>query len=193
MKKAKLLLHACCAPCSIYVVQKLAQDYNLTIYYYNPNIHPAGEYQKRLQEIIQWSKKEGIALQEADYRPQDWIQTMQGHEWDKEGGERCAMCYDYRLRQTAEFASVHNFPIFSTTLTISPHKKASVINPIGQKLAEEYGIDFLAADWKKQDGFKIACQLSREAGFYRQDYCGCIYSYRDRLLKDKAKYEAAGV
>lgn len=175
-----MLLHTCCAPCAIYVVQELAKEYDLALYYYNPNIHPADEYQKRLDEIIKWSKKRDIKLIEAEYNVEDWFKEIKGLEEESEGGSRCFVCYEMRMRETAQYAKDNGYDIFSTTMSISPHKKADKLNEIGNKLKEEIGVDYLEADWKKNDGFKIACKLSKEEKFYRQDYCGCTFSIRNK-------------
>lgn len=175
-----MLLHTCCAPCAIYVVQQLAKQYDLALYYYNPNIHPADEYQKRLNEIIKWAGKNNIKLVEAKYNVEDWFKAIKGLEQEPEGGQRCFVCYEMRLKETAAYAKNNNYDLFGTTMSISPHKKADKLNEIGNKLKEEMGINYLEADWKKNDGFKIACRLSKEENFYRQDYCGCTFSQRDK-------------
>ncbi len=176
----KMLLHTCCAPCAIYVVQELAKEYDLALYYYNPNIHPADEYQKRLNEITKWARKKDIKLIETDYNVEAWFNKVKGLEEEPEGGNRCFVCYEMRMRETAQFAKDNDYDIFSTTMSISPHKKADKLNEIGNKLKEELGVDYLEADWKKNDGFKIACKLSKEEEFYRQDYCGCTFSIRNK-------------
>lgn len=180
----KMLLHTCCAPCAIYVVQQLAKEYDLALHYCNPNIHPADEYQKRLNEIIKWAKKNNIKLIEADYDADLWFNAVRGLERAPEGGERCWVCYELRMRATAQYAKSSGCDIFSTTMSISPHKNATKLNEIGQKLEGKYNIKYLVADWKKDDGFKIACQLSKQENFYRQDYCGCTFSQRDRTEKN---------
>ncbi|MFW0862029.1 MAG: epoxyqueuosine reductase QueH [Candidatus Komeilibacteria bacterium] len=176
----KMLLHTCCAPCAIYVVQELSKQYDLTLYYYNTNIHPADEYQKRLNEIIKWSTKKNIKLVEAKYNVEDWFAAVKGLEQEPEGALRCFVCYEMRMRETALYAKDNNFDLFGTTMSISPHKKADKLNEIGNKLKEELGIDYLEADWKKNEGFKIACKLSKEENFYRQDYCGCTFSKKNK-------------
>jgi epoxyqueuosine reductase len=174
----KLLLHTCCAPCAIYVVQELSKEYDLSLYYFNSNIHPQTEYQKRLQEIISWANKNDIKLIEAEYKPEEWFIIAKGLEDESEGGKRCLECFQYRLEATAKLAKEDKFDLFSTTLSISPHKDAVAINKIGSALGKQYEVEFLEADWKKNNGFKIACQLSKEQNFYRQDYCGCTFSKR---------------
>ena len=176
----KMLLYTCCAPCAIYVVQELVKKYDLALYYYNPNIHPADEYQKRLNEIIRWSDKYNIKLIETDYNTGEWFKKIKGLEQEPEGGSRCWVCYEYRMDATAKYAKENNYDIFATTMSISPHKKADKLNEIGNRLSKEYNIEYLEANWKKNNGFKIACELSKEEDFYRQDYCGCIFSQRDK-------------
>lgn len=178
-----MLLHTCCAPCAIYVVQQLAREYDLALYYYNPNIHPADEYQKRLNEIVRWAKKKDIKLVETGYNVDLWFDSVKGLEQAPEGGARCWVCYELRMRGAVQHAKNNGFDIFSTTMSISPHKNATKLNEIGAKLEEEYEVEYLPADWKKNDGFKIACQLSKKENFYRQDYCGCEFSQAERLSR----------
>lgn len=172
----KLLLHTCCGPCAIYVAQELSRDHQVTLFFYNPNIYPQEEYKRRFDEIERWSKKSGLDLIEGEYNHQKWLELVKGLENEPEDGKRCLICYEIRLAGTAKLAKEKGFEVFATTLTISPHKKVENVNPIGQKLASQYGLEFIAQDWKKQDGFKKACELSRQEGFYRQTYCGCIFS-----------------
>lgn len=180
----RMLLHTCCAPCAIYVVQELSKEYDLSLYYYNPNIHPADEYQKRLNEIIKWSKKKNIELIETNYDIDNWFNSIKGLENEPEGGDRCFVCYELRMRSTAKYAKDRDYDLFGTTMSISPHKNAAKLNEIGTKLSNEYEIEYLEADWKKNEGFKIACQLSKEENFYRQDYCGCTFSQKERSEKN---------
>ena len=178
----KILLHTCCAPCAIYVAKQLAKEYEVALFYYNPNIHPADEYQKRLQEIIKWAEKEKVELIEAKYNPEFWFKKIKGLELEPEGGERCWVCYELRLKQTAQHAEENGFDVFTSTMSISPHKNADKLNEIGEYLAKEYKVDYLASDWKKNEGFKIACQLSKQEDFYRQDYCGCVFSQNNKNI-----------
>jgi len=158
----------------------LLKEYQVTLFFYNPNIHPEEEYVRRLKEVQGWSNKIGLELIEGEYNHQNWQEAIKGLEAEREGGKRCIICYSLRLEKIAELASKQGYNSFATTLTISPHKKAENINPIGQKLAEEYQLEFIARDWKKQDGYKHACELSKAEGFYRQSYCGCEYSVRTK-------------
>jgi len=186
----KLLLHTCCGPCAIYVAKELMKQFEVSLYFYNPNIQPEAEYVRRRDEVVRWSLKEGMELIESPYKSEEWFKRVKGLENEPEGGQRCRICYDMRLEDTARYASLNNFNIFTTTMTISPHKPATVVNQVGREVAEKINqentdrklegrlVEFLEADWKKHDGFKIACKLSREEGFYRQDYCGCVYSQK---------------
>lgn len=174
----KLLLHACCAPCTPYVIELLQREFEVTAFFYNPNIHPLEEYQHRLEEIKNFSEKVDLKLITGDYEADAWFRITQGMENEKEGGKRCELCYQMRLATTAERAHTNGFTHFATTLTVSPHKKATAINPIGRELQKKYPVAFYEADFKKHDGFKKSCELSTHYGFYRQNYCGCIYSQK---------------
>jgi len=174
--KSKLLLHSCCAPCSIYVLKKLSQDWEITIYFYDPNIHPRVEYNKRRDEIKSYAEKLNIEFIEGDYDTPTWIAKTKDLENEPEKGKRCDVCFDIRLGETARKAAQENYQAFATVLSMSPHKDAKKISVIGRSLAKKFKIDFVDRDWKKNDGFKIANKLSAREGFYRQDYCGCIYS-----------------
>lgn len=175
-----LLLHSCCAPCSSYVLEYLSKYFKITIFYYNPNISPESEYRKRVEEqqrfinSINWTNE--VSFIEGSYEPMDFYSISKGLEEVKEGGERCYLCYELRMREAARYASVHNFNYFTTTLSISPHKNANWINEIGDKLTEEYKVNYLYSDFKKKNGYKRSIELSREYNLYRQDYCGCVYS-----------------
>lgn len=178
--KSSLLLHVCCAPCATHVVQLLKHDFEVTLYFYNPNIHPQEEYERRLKEMRVLAEKIGVKFVQDKYDLERWFKATKGYEEEREGGKRCEICYRLRLEQTARFAIEHGYDCFTTTLSISPHKKAAVLNSIGEDLACRYGLNFYSADFKKKDGYKISCQLSKEYGLYRQDYCGCIYSRAER-------------
>lgn len=176
--KPKLLLHTCCAPCAGYVVQLLQKDYDITGYFYNPNIHPEAEYQRRLAEEKKYFAKLGLDLVEGVYDQERWFDLVKGHEQDPERGERCWICYRMRLGQAGRFGQDDGFDVFTTTLSLSPYKDAAKINQIGREVAEALGINFLAADFKKQDGFKKSLAISHQEGFYRQNYCGCVFSQK---------------
>lgn len=175
----KILLHTCCAPCSAYVL-KLLETYDVSVFYYNPNIDSKEEYEKRKNECQEYCKKNNIPFLEKEYNPSEWNSYTEGLENEPEGGSRCAKCFELRLSNTAEFAKDNNFDLFATTLSISPHKNTDLINKIGNKIANDLDIKFLEENWKKEDGYKKSCEISREEGFYRQNYCGCKYSKKIR-------------
>lgn len=167
------MLHSCCAPCSSYCIEYLRQHFDLTVFYYNPNIMPVDEYKHRLAEQIRLCSEWKINVIEGEYDSDNFISIVRGMENLPEGGARCAVCFDMRLYKTATTAADMGFDYFGTTLTVSPHKNAAVINEIGSKIAEKVGVAFLPADFKKRDGYKRSIVLSQEYGLYRQDYCGC--------------------
>lgn len=174
--RPKMLLHTCCAPCSAYVLELLREVFDLTLYFYDPNIHPKEEYEKRRYEMRVYAERFCIPFVEGPYEVERWFEITMGHKEDTEGSGRCLICYEMRLRETARFAKNNGFEYFGTVLSISPHKRADRINDIGLSLAKEYGIKYLEADFKKRDGFKKSIELSKKHGLYRQDYCGCVYS-----------------
>ena len=178
--KPRLLLHACCAPCSIYVLSKLAHEYDLAIFFYDPNIHPRKEYNLRRDELKKYAEKIGVKFEEGEYDSSEWFSRAKGLENEPERGRRCEMCFDFRLSKTATKAKAEKYGAFATVLSISPHKDYAQISVIGQSLANQLGIEFLDRDWKKKEGFKIASRMSQAEGFYRQDYCGCVYSKKDK-------------
>lgn len=178
MSKPKLLLQACCAPCSGFLVKKLAIDFAVTVYFSNNNLYPAAEYQKRLNEAQDYFQREKVDFMVAPYNHQTWQEAVAGWENEPERGKRCALCYAYRLTQTAKIAKENDFVYFASTLAISPHKDAQLINQLGQEIGQKQGIKFLIGDWKKEDGFKKAMVLSRAERFYQQDYCGCEFSLK---------------
>lgn len=189
----RLFLHSCCAPCSSYVLEYLRNFFRITVFYYNPNISFAEEYKKRVAEqkrLIEAynCQNDGypIAVVEGDYEPEKFYDLAKGLEECPEGGERCFLCYEMRLRKTAELARAGAYDYFATTLTISPLKNAKKLNEIGEQLAKEYGISWLVSDFKKKNGYKKSIELSAQYDLYRQDYCGCIYSKQERE-KQKAE------
>ena len=177
--RKQLLLHVCYAPCAPHVIELLQQEFDLIAFYYNPNIHPREEYARRLAEVERYCREHAIGLVTGEYDTERWFAAMKGMEEQAEGGARCERCYRFRLEKTAQTAQAHDMGYFATTLTVSPHKKALVINRIGREVGEPYARIFYEADFKKQDGFKKSCDLSRRYNFYRQTYCGCLYSIRD--------------
>jgi len=176
--KPKLLLHICCAPCSTHVVRVLKENHDLTGHFYNPNIHPKAEYLKREEEMKQYARKIGLELVCAEYDDSRWFDITRGMENVPEGGERCFLCYRMRLEKAAQYAAEHGYQFVATTLSISPHKNAAKINEIGSEVADSYGLKFYTADFKKGGGFEKSVRMSKEAGLYRQSYCGCIFSQR---------------
>ena len=176
----KLLLHSCCAPCSSYVLEYLSNYFYLTVLYYNPNIYPEDEYYHRAVEQKEFPTKYPVTFVEGNFEPERFYETVKGYENIREGGERCFRCYELRLREAAEYAKKLNCDYFTTTLSISPMKNAAKLNAIGGMLAEEYGIPYLYSDFKKRDGYKRSTVISAEYGMYRQDYCGCVFSKRER-------------
>ncbi|MBO5197851.1 MAG: epoxyqueuosine reductase QueH [Lachnospiraceae bacterium] len=179
-----LLLHSCCAPCSSYCLTYLADYFQITVDYYNPNIYPPEEYQMRVAEqqrlIAELPVKYPVSFVEGAYEPEVFFAAAKGLEQVREGGERCFRCYELRLREAAIRAKEGGFDYFTTTLSISPLKNAAKLNEIGGRLAKEYGVEYLYSDFKKKNGYKRSVELSQEYGLYRQDYCGCVFSKRER-------------
>ena len=179
---SSLLLHACCAPCSSAVLERLGHFFQITIFYYNPNITDEEEYQKRIEEIkrliVEIPTKYPIKLIEGEYNPEVFFKMSQGLEQEKERGKRCYKCYYLRLEETAKIAEKLGFDNFCTTLTLSPHKNSTWINEIGEELNEKYSPQYLYSDFKKKNGYQRSLELSKIYDLYRQDYCGCIYSKR---------------
>lgn len=176
----RLLLHSCCAPCSSYVLEYLSAFFRITVFYYNPNIYPAEEYGKRVEEqknlIEKLPSVYPIKFVEGVYDKERFYEMAKGLEQVPEGGERCFRCYELRLRETARLAAERGFDYFTTTLTISPLKNAAKLNEIGGLLGEEYQTVWLPSDFKKKNGYKRSIELSKEYNLYRQDYCGCVFS-----------------
>ena len=182
-EKKTLLLHACCAPCSSYVIEYLSNYFDITIPFYNPNINNDIEYNKRLQELERFVKEfktnNPVKVISLGYNHDEYLQTVLGLEEEKEGGSRCLKCYRLRIEKTFEYAKQYNFDYVTTTLTISPLKNSQVINKIGSELENIYHINYLYSDFKKKEGYKRSIVLSHEYNLYRQDYCGCEFSKRD--------------
>lgn len=178
-KKDKIVLHACCAICSGYPVSFL-QDagYQVIVYFYNPNIYPDNEYQKRLEAERTLCKHFECELVEADYCPNEFYEVAIGLENEPERGKRCDKCFELRLKKTAEFAKSRGIEKFTTSIVISPHKNFQKLSEIGEKIAQDEGLNFLAIDFKKKDGFLKTNKISRELELYRQNYCGCKFSLR---------------
>lgn len=179
-KTPSLLLHSCCAPCSSYVIEYMSQYFDVTVFYYNPNISDNDEYRKRVEEqkrfIGEFPAANKVSFIEGDYEPDVYFKNVKGLEKCEEGGERCFVCYKMRLEKTAKLAKELKLDYFTTTLTISPLKKSAKLNEIGVGLAEKYGVEYLLSDFKKKEGYKRSIELSNEYGLYRQNYCGCVFS-----------------
>lgn len=186
----RLLLHSCCAPCSSYVLEYLSRYFEITVFYYNPNIYPPEEFGKRVEEqkrlIAQLPAEHPISFLDGPYEPERFYEMARGLEQVPEGGARCFKCYRLRLTETAEMARAGKYDYFTTTLSISPLKNAEKLNEIGGQLAKDYGVDYLYSDFKKRNGYKRSTELSREYGLYRQDYCGCVFSMRERRAQQEA-------
>lgn len=189
----RLFLHSCCAPCSSYVLEYLSRYFEITVFFYNPNISPEEEYEKRVEEIRRMIGEMEFAhpveLVEREYDPQVFFQMAKGMEHIPEGGERCFGCYRLRMEEAARLAKEGNYDYFTTTLSISPLKNAQKINEIGEELAEIYQVSHLPSDFKKKNGYKRSIELSGEYGLYRQDYCGCVFSKREREENKMQKNE----
>ena len=187
--RPSLLLHVCCAPCSTRVIELLKEQFAVTAFFYNPNIYPRQERLRRAQEANDLCQRLGVEIITGVEESRDWFRRMKGRSGNREGGPYCAVCFRIRLARTAAVAEQGTFDYFASTLSVSPHKEAQVINRVGKKVARGLRTRFYSADFKKQDGFKKSCQLSHKYGLYRQDYCGCVYSLRER---DDRKTHASG-
>lgn len=181
-----LFLHSCCAPCSSYVLEYLSEYFKITVFYYNPNIYPESEYTKRILEqqnlIRAMNFRNPVSFLAGKYEKEKFYAMASGMEDLKEGGARCMKCYELRLRETAVQAAAGGFDFFTTTLSISPMKNAQKLNEIGNRIGEEYGVRYLVSDFKKKNGYKRSIELSKEYSLYRQDYCGCEFSMRERKI-----------
>lgn len=186
-----LLLHACCAPCSSYVIEYLQAYFDITVYFYNPNIAPWEEYDFRAKELMRLldemplSAKPKIVIEK--YDSDEFYNISQGKEEMAEGGERCMLCYRLRLEKTARYAKENGFDFFCTTLSVSPYKNAARLNTIGEELGEVYRVEYLISDFKKKNGYKRSCELSKIYNLYRQDYCGCEFSRAEAEKRKSAK------
>lgn len=190
-KRPSLLLHSCCGPCSSYVLEYLSKYFLITVFYYNPNIYPSEEYWYRVEEqqkIIDITRAQNpIKMVTGPYDTKRFYDMAKGMEDVREGGQRCHKCYEMRLREAALLAQKEGFDYFTTTLSISPHKNSQVLNQIAKDLADQIGVKSLPSDFKKRGGYKRSCEITRDHGFYRQDYCGCIYSKMEMEERDLAK------
>lgn len=192
-KTPKLLLHACCGPCSSYVLEYLSNYFEITILYYNPNIYPEDEYNRRLNELITFvskiTYKNKVKVISDKYIQKEYYSAVKGLETLGEKSKRCYECYKLRMERTAKYAKENGYDYFTTTLSISPYKVSDWINEIGENLEKEYNIKYLYSDFKKKNGYKRSQELSREFGMYRQNYCGCSFSLKEReiILKNKGE------
>lgn len=184
--RPRILLHSCCAPCSSWVITFLTKYFDITILYYNPNISPIDEYEKRKAEqirLINEIEHEGkIDIIDSDYDNDIYEEKIKGYETCPERGARCTICFNLRLEKTAQIAAQERYDYFCSTLTVSPYKNANLINEIGKKLSQKYKVKWLYSDFKKNEGYKHSIELSKKYNLYRQDYCGCIYSQRKNIL-----------
>ena len=186
-EKPSLLLHSCCAPCSSPIIEFLCEYFNITIFFYNPNITEETEYLKRRDEHISFIKNNNLSISfiEGNYNvKENFFIPVKGHEKDREGEERCSICYQLRIMETARIAKIEKFDFFSTVLSVSPMKNVNKINIIGEMAEEKYEIRFLYADFKKKNRYKRSIELSKEYNLYRQDYCGCIFSKEETKNKN---------
>ena len=176
--RPKLLLHSCCGPCSTTVITMLKEYFDITVFYYNPNIEPREEYEKRKSEQIRLIKElnsEFVKFLESDYANEEFRSVTKGLEEEKEGGARCSVCFKLRLEKTALKAKELDYEYFGTTLTVSPYKNSYIINEIGAMLEKNFGVKYLYSDFKKNDGYKKSIELSKKYNLYRQNYCGCLF------------------
>jgi len=183
-KKSSLLMHSCCAPCSSAVLERLADNFDITIYYYNPNIDTPLEFMRRAEELSKLDKlgiKYDVIIEE--YISSEYDEAVKGLENLGEGSQRCYECYKLRLRKTAEFASKNGYKCFTTTLSVSPYKKVEWLHDIGRELEKEFGIKYLDEDFKKQGGYQRSLELSKDLKLYRQNYCGCVYSKAELIAR----------
>ena len=179
-KRPSLLLHSCCAPCSSYVLEYIAKYFEITLFYYNPNISLKEEFDKRVKELYKLLELDGlkddVKIVVPEYDNSEFYDMAKGLEDEPERGKRCYKCYKLRLENSAIYAKNHDFDFFTTTLSISPHNNADWINEIGEELSDKYGVRFLNSDFKKKGGYQRSIELSKEYDLYRQDYCGCVFS-----------------
>lgn len=189
-KIPKLLLHSCCAPCSSYCIEYLSKYFDITLYFYNPNISKKEEFNKRANELTRLvdsmplTRPINVIIEQ--YEPNEFYEIAKGLENEPERGKRCEECFKLRLERSAQYARKNNFDYFTTTLSISPHKDAQLLNEIGKDFSRKYNIPYLFSDFKKKNGYKRSIELSTEYNLYRQNYCGCIYSYKESLMTNRS-------
>ncbi|MFA5129875.1 MAG: epoxyqueuosine reductase QueH [Patescibacteria group bacterium] len=183
MIKPRLLLHVCCGVCSAYIPELLAPDFDVTMYYDNPNIYPAEEFRKRADAAKEMAKRYGMAFVEVPQNVESWNLAVVGHATDRENGERCRLCMVHRLDSAFAYAKEHQFDAVACTLGVSRRKHIDMVNAIGKQLSDAYGIPFLDRDWRKNGGEDESQRRAREYGIYRQEYCGCIYSMKKSVSR----------
>lgn len=187
----RLLMHSCCAPCSSYCIEYLSNFFDITLFFYNPNISYAEEFDKRAKELtrlvnsMKLTRPVNVVIEH--YEPNEFYNIAKGLEDEPERGRRCEKCFYLRLNESAKYAKEHSFDFFTTTLSISPHKDAQLLNNIGRELSSTHNIPYLYSDFKKKNGYKRSIELSNEFNLYRQNYCGCIYSYKESLMSTRGK------
>jgi len=190
-KGKKLLLHACCAPCSTACIERLIEDFDITVYFYNPNMDSKEEYEKRAEEMKRFlsvAYKDKVGLITQDYLPSEYLNAVNGLENQPEGGTRCEKCFYLRLKKTAEYAQENSFDFITTTLTVSPYKNAPLINQVGESVCENSAVKWLYSDFKKANGYLRSIELSKLFGLYRQNYCGCVFSKNEREKQMEDRY-----
>lgn len=185
----KLLLHICCAPDATIGIDRIVPHWLTTGFFYNPNIHPAPEYERRLEAMEKLSEATGLAFDAGEYEPGQWKVMVKGLEEEPEKGRRCELCFKERLRRTAREARDGGYDAFAAVLTVSPHKNAALINRLGTEAGHEFAVEYIPTDLKKMDGFRKSVQMSKELGIYRQDYCGCEFSKREKAEGRREKKE----
>jgi predicted adenine nucleotide alpha hydrolase (AANH) superfamily ATPase len=183
----KLLLHVCCGPCAVYVVEKLKKEYTTTCFFYNPNIQPKQEYDFRKNELVRVSDIKGWKVEFPEYDIRGWFEEVRGLEKEPEKGKRCSVCFYLRLKKTFDFAKFHGFSHVASTLSISPYKVTSQINLEGEKLSKEYHITFIPENFKSRNGYQIAKTMAYDLGIKHQNYCGCVYSKVEKKVKERTR------
>jgi predicted adenine nucleotide alpha hydrolase (AANH) superfamily ATPase len=191
--KPKILLQVCCAPDATVAAERLRAEYTVGVYFYNPNIHPGEEYDKRVQELARLAPQIGAENYSAPYDPERWFEAVKGYEHEPEKGVRCHICFRLRLEATAGAAKELGFDLYGTVLTVSPHKDAELINRLGREIGTRYGVEYFESNFKKKDGFKRSLELSKQFGLYRQDYCGCVFSRLEREQTNRGDHERSAV
>jgi predicted adenine nucleotide alpha hydrolase (AANH) superfamily ATPase len=188
MSKKKLLLHICCGSCAVYVFEVLQEDYNVTGFFYNPNIQPYREYEARKKELERVAKLKNWNVVYEGHDMENWFQRVKGYEKEPERGRRCSICFRMRLEKAFAYAKANGFDIVASTLSISPYKATKQINAQGEKCAEAFGIEFLPENFKKQNGFNTGKKMAQALGIKHQNYCGCVFSKVEKKLRERTKY-----